>query len=127
MKINYPILRKALGFAFLPTLLVIVVAMFATLSFTSVFEFLLSDSGWAIVLRIILLIVEVGLVWGLYEHYSKREEIKKVIDEIDDDSLYRKIGKEKEVYELFNDSFSSNPFTYKARKISSNIIILKKF
>lgn len=126
MKINYPILRKALGFAFLPTLLVIIVAMFATLSFTSVFELLLSDSWWAILLRIVLLVIEVGIVYFMYDYYLTQEKTKKAIgDAIQQDSDWESTSGGQRIGYIgtWNDSYRDS---YATKRINKDLYLVKR-
>lgn len=66
---DYKALVKALKFIFLPTLAVLLFIWFATLSLTGVLSFIVSDSGWAIAVRILLLLIEGALVWWMYDKY----------------------------------------------------------
>lgn len=57
---------KALSFMFLPTVGVILFMMLACWSVTKPFIFLTSDNGWAILIRVLITALEIGLIVYLY-------------------------------------------------------------
>ena len=70
---NIPALTKALKFACLPTLSLLVLLFFAFFSITKTVAFISSDDGFAIFLRIIAFLGEVLLVGIYYDKYRKEE------------------------------------------------------
>ena len=128
--INYVALRKSISFLFLPTLTLIVMACFITISFSTPFTFIVSDSEGAIVTRFFILLVEVGLTIYMYFHYLKVEEEKKELELInkvaETEGLDWKDQKKFDsVWQIFSghDDYST---TYSKHKINDNLIIIKK-
>lgn len=119
---NYKILARALKFAFLPTLSVFVCIWFAVLSVTDVFQFLLSDSGWAIAMRIFLLIVEVAIVAYMYFYYLKEEKIKEGLRSEDGWEVKGDTGDY--VRDVCSWGYGSKKI--KVKKIDSETVIIKK-
>lgn len=72
---NIKVLAKALRFACIPTLSVIVLLFCGFFSISKTIDFLQSNNGWAIALRIILAIGEITLIVVMYRQYLK-EDIK---------------------------------------------------
>lgn len=73
---NIKILMQALKFACLPTLSILVLLFFGFFSITETFAFISSNSGWAIALRVAIVLAEGALVWYMYDHYLKIETEK---------------------------------------------------
>lgn len=73
---NLKVLGKAMGFMFLPTLGVLLMLIVGFFDPIAMWNWIKSDAGWAIATRIILFVVEIGLVVVLYYQYLD-EEIKK--------------------------------------------------
>jgi len=71
---NIKVLMQALKFACLPTLSILVLLFFGFFSITETFAFISSSNGWAIALRIAIIIAEGGLVMYMYFHYLEIEE-----------------------------------------------------
>lgn len=77
---NTKALMQALRFACLPTISVLILLFFGFFSITKTIAFISSDNGWAIAIRVILVIAEMCLIWFMYEIYDKQikaEEKKK--------------------------------------------------
>lgn len=76
MKTKY--LFQALRFACLPTLSVLMLLFFGFFSISKTLEFISSNDGLAIAIRVLLFIAEVGLILSMYDYYKKigeREEV----------------------------------------------------
>jgi hypothetical protein len=69
-----------MGFMFLPTLSVLLIVFFWFFSWTSFVAFITSTSEGAGLLRVILLALEIGLVYFMYDIYTQ-EEIQKQLKE----------------------------------------------
>lgn len=69
MKIKY--LFQALKFACLPTLSILVLLFCGFFSISKTIDFISSDSGWAIALRVLLVIAEIVLIIVMYLQYEK--------------------------------------------------------
>lgn len=125
MKINYSILKKAIGFAFIPTLVVVAVAMFATLSVSTVFSYLLSDSWSAILIRCVILVFEVSLVVFMYFNYLEKHKIEQATGEaIESDSEWTDINSNRVAYlGDWNDSYKDK-YTYK--RITNDLYLVKR-
>lgn len=65
-RMNLKILFKAMSFMFLPTLGVMLLLLVGFWSATDLWKFIISDTGGAITIRILLFIAECGLVIGMY-------------------------------------------------------------
>ncbi len=69
--INTKALIKAMQFLCLPTLSLLIIIFFWFFSWTDFIAFLTSKSGWAGALRVGVVILEVILVYYMYEYYCK--------------------------------------------------------
>ncbi len=82
MKTKY--LLQALKFACLPTLSVLVLLFVGFFSVTKPLAFISSDNGFAIALRVLLVIAELSLVYYMYKMYEeedKKQELLKINNE----------------------------------------------
>lgn len=70
---NYKALIKALQFACIPTISVLILLCFGFFSITKVLDFISSDNPLAIALRIILFIAEILLIWWMYDKYNTED------------------------------------------------------
>lgn len=72
-------LLKALKYAFIPTLLLIIVTLLTTLSFEKTYQFFMSpDSN---VVRFCVIIIEAFLFYFLYVKYDKEQVLKDAIND----------------------------------------------
>lgn len=69
---NTKYLFQALKFACLPTLSVLTILFFGFFNISNTIAFISSSNGWAVFLRIILVIAEIALVVIMYKHYEKQ-------------------------------------------------------
>lgn len=84
---NLKAVYYALSRMFLPTLSVVIIALMWTLSPTKTFDFILSDTFWAGVLRIVLLLAEMFWFYYLYDDFINDEELNKEINELESNSM----------------------------------------
>lgn len=73
---NMTALTKALKFACLPTLSLLLLLFFAFFSISKTIEFISSNDGLAITLRIVAFVAEVALIVYYYTVYAKEEVLK---------------------------------------------------
>jgi hypothetical protein len=67
---NWKVLLKAMKFSLLPTLLTFTLLFLGFMSFTDAFNFLTSNNGWSIFVRISLFIAEMSLIFYMYKRYE---------------------------------------------------------
>lgn len=118
---NVTALTKALKFACLPTLSLLALLFFGFFSITKTIEFIASDNGWAILLRIVAFLAEVFLVLYFYDKY-KTEEILEGNINIFNKTKYNST---KELYKL-KDSWSSSDNYYVYDTNDSNVVCIKR-
>ena len=82
-------LLYALNRSLLPTIVIAIIALFWTLSFTEVFNFLTSKTTSSAIIRVVILIAEV--VWFVFLYNIKEEEldINEEINNIDNFTEYK--------------------------------------
>lgn len=73
---NFKYLFKALRFACLPTLSVLVLLFFAFFDIGKTIAFISSDNAAAIILRICLVLAEIALIIIMYNEYEKKDLIE---------------------------------------------------
>lgn len=78
--LNKRALLKSLSFTFLPTVIVLLVVLLVTFDFQIFLNLLLGKTGWAYLLRIVLLVAEGALVWYMYGYYKARPAEKNYVD-----------------------------------------------
>lgn len=99
--VDLKILGKAMGFMFLPTLGVLTMLLVGFFDPVAMWTFIKSDNGWAVFTRLIVFLIEVGLVTGLYHYYKYEERIKGYFKT--KDSIQReRIDKDTTVRYMFN-------------------------
>lgn len=118
---NVTALTKALKFACLPTLSLLALLFFGFFSITKTIEFIASDNGWAIFLRIVAFLAEVFLILYFYEEY-KKEEIINGIKATNKGS----ISSYKEIYKIKNYWSSSDIYIVYETEDSNTVIIKRK-
>lgn len=123
-QMNLKILGKAMGFMFLPTLGVLLMLLVGFFDPIMLWNWIKSDSGWAVFTRIIIFILEVGLVTILYFDYLKKEikENAKSIKGSEEEMCYNT-----DLYALWGDRKDNDHFKfYKTKTEDSNIIIIER-
>lgn len=122
MKTKY--LFKALKFACLPTLSVLILLFFGFFSISKTIDFISSDSGWAIFLRVLLVLLELALVIIMYHHYKDTDFDKQEIPNMcatEGKERYRSLG----LYELFSDCNNGDKY-YSYKTEENNVIVIKR-
>lgn len=133
-QMNFKILGKAMSFMLLPTLSVLLVLLVGFFDPIAMWNWIKSDSFWAIITRLVIFILEIGLVTSLYFNYleednKKKEEILKqevldgkhnIPDEIE--TYYNK-----SIYSLWDDLKTDVYYNFCYNKtIDPNIIIIER-
>ena len=90
-QMDLKILGKAMGFMFFPTLGVLLMLLVGFFDPIAMWTWIKSDSGWAVFTRIIIFLIETGLVTALYFDYLEKDKIEKI------NSENKVIDKQKEV------------------------------
>ena len=122
--VDLKILGKAMGFMFLPTLGVLTMLLVGFFDPVAMWTFIKSDNGWAIFTRLVVFLIEVGLITGLYYHYKNEEFIHKSME--DKDSLLCEQRTEATwLRHLFDESRDGNKyFVFKTSK--KNIVVVER-
>lgn len=123
---NFKILGKAMRFMFLPTLGVLLMLLVGFCDPIAMWEWIKSNSGWAIFVRTALFIIECVLVGIMYDYYMKQEKVVSEIKQAMDGVIS---GEEESIYyssEIRNHfSAGSNGRYVKIKTSDPNIIIIK--
>ncbi len=117
-------LLRALKFVCLPTASLLLLLFFGFFSITKTIDFISSDSGWAIFLRVIVFLGEIGLVVYLYLIYLKEEtknEIIKKANGLTKENVYA----DKRTRDLFYNASYSDEYV-KHTTESKDIIIVER-
>lgn len=122
--INLKILGRAMGFMFLPTLGILTLLLVGFFDPVAMWNFVKSNDGLAVFVRVILFIAELVLVVILYKRYEKEEMIKNINN--DKDHLRsRKISSSTVVYDLFEQgSYRDSHRIY--RTSDDNVIVVER-
>ena len=72
---NIKILLKAMSYMFLPTLAVLVMLLVGFFDPVAMWEFIKSNNGWAIFIRVVIFIIEIVCVVILYYKYAEENSI----------------------------------------------------
>lgn len=73
---DFKILGKAMGYMFMPTLGVLLMLLVGFFDPIAMWNFIKSDNGWAIVIRVVLFLAETGLIYVMYQHFLKKDIIE---------------------------------------------------
>ncbi len=124
MKMKY--LAQALRFACLPTLAVLLLLFFGFFSIDKTMAFISSDNGWAIGLRVILVIAEIGLVYVMYNEFEEKGEIEERRKKagIDVDEVGKILEYNNPVYQLVRGW--NHDDEYKAYKKEGDIVLIQR-
>ena len=127
-QMNLKILGKAMGFMFLPTLGVLLMLLVGFFDPIMLWTWIKSPSGWAVFTRVVLFLLETGLVILMYFYYLEEENKNKLKSECKIDlSSEKQVSKYTDVYEVFNDKTSSDSYTYyKNYTENPNITIIER-
>lgn len=114
----------ALKFACLPTLSLLVLLFFGFFSISKTIDFIASNNGWAIFLRIFSVIVEIALVWFMYNKYLKEESLKTAGKSV---ATGTRISNQDRIFECFGDTYSNNLNNYYLHRTEhSDVIVIKR-
>lgn len=119
-------LFQALKFACLPTLSILTLLFFGFFDIAKTIEFISSDNGWAIALRVFLVIAEMLLIYGMYDYY-KTEGDKKEIRErtgLTDNDKGNYVSYSTSIYHL-HENWGSQ-CNYKAYIKSDDIVLIER-
>lgn len=124
MKTKY--LFQALKFACLPTLSVLTLLFFGFFDIAKTIAFISSDSGWAITLRVLLVIVEAILIYIMYNHYEIEGDKKDKRDKagISENEDGTPVDYSKSIYDLRRNWGSSDKYKYYTK--SDDIILIER-
>ena len=127
-QMNLKILGKAMGFMFLPTLGVLLMLLVGFFDPIMLWTWIKSPSGWAVFTRVILFLLETGLVILMYFHYMKEENKNKLKSECKIDPLSEiPIGKYTDIYEVFKGGTSGDSYNYyKNYTENPNIVLIER-
>lgn len=128
-QMNLKILGKAMGFMFLPTLGVLLMLLVGFFDPIMLWTWIKSPSGWAIFTRVLLFLLETGLVILMYFHYLEEENHNKYIAECDDVKVNRSNRKSVPGIDNMYDLFPRDgvPYTYfKIPTEDPNIVLIER-
>lgn len=106
------LLLKALKFACLPTLSVLVLLICGFFSITKAIAWISSDQGFAITIRVLLVIAEIALIWYMYSLYVEEEKLKKMLEGEDISLTPIRTTYDKYLYNMFNDASHNDTYQY---------------
>lgn len=119
---NFTALFRALKFACIPTLSVLVILFFGFFSINETLAFISSNNGWAIFIRIACMIGELVLIAYFYEKY-RREEI---LTKYERTGNKYKIYHHTDAYQLFKDQDYKDYKYYSYETADSDIMIIER-
>ena len=123
-QMNLKILGKAMGFMFLPTLGVLLMLLVGFFDPIMLWNWIKSDSGWAVFTRIIIFILEVGLVTILYFDYLEKDINKKSKEGLCNKEP-EQINPNSYIYNLFKYNDSNHSY-YKTETEDPNVIFIER-
>lgn len=113
----------ALKFACLPTLSLLVLLFFGFFSISKTIDFISSNNGWAIFLRILSVIIEIALIWFMYNKYLKEECLKSGGKTV---SAGHKTSANNEICHIFGDSrYTKNEYSLH-KTDHPDVIVIKR-
>ena len=122
---NFRILWKAMSFMFLPTLSVLCLLLVGFFDPIALWEFIRSNSGGAIFVRVILFIIEVTFVAYFYFKYLYEEEFEAALKDPESKCKKgRQINSYTEARGMLNSSSDNEIFLYDTA--NPNIKIIQK-
>lgn len=110
-QMNFKILGKAMGFMFLPTLGVLLMLLIGFFDPIDMWNWIKSDSGWAIFTRIIIFILETGLVIHLYFDYLKKEIKEKALNGVKP-GIKQNVYYNKALYQIWPDGKDNGYYNF---------------
>lgn len=103
---NLRLILKAMSFMFLPTLGVLVILLVGFFDAAAMWDFIKSNNGWAIFVRVTLLLAEIILVIVLYYYYQEQEEKELVLSGEGNKMFKTNASYDTELQKLFSGSVS---------------------
>lgn len=103
-QMDLKILGKAMGFMFFPTLGVLLMLLVGFFDPIAMWAWIKSDSGWAVFTRIIIFLIETGLVTALYFDYLEKDKIEKINNDNKVIDKQKEIRYDQDIRYLFSDT-----------------------
>ena len=124
-QMNFKILGKAMGFMFLPTLGVLLMLLIGFFDPIMLWNWIKSDSGWAIFTRIIIFLLETGLVILLYFDYLKKDQIENIHKKNRSENNNKSLGYSTYVRDFYENGQSNDNYTLTYTE-DPNIVIITR-
>lgn len=121
---NLKVLGKAMGFMFLPTLGVLLMLVVGFFDPMAMWNWIKSNDAWAIFVRIVLFIAEVGLVVVMYFYYLDEEIKNAALKGTKGQFAYMTRNYRTELREVFGNSSSDDHFKIFETE-SSNVRVIE--
>lgn len=123
---NFKILGKAMSFLFLPTLGVLLLLLVGFWDPIALWNFIKSNSGGAIFVRVLLFIIETGLVITMYFYYLDKDEREQALnDDVGSKKAEkRRIHKSNYIENAYPDTSSGKSYDFWVYPTSSQDIIM---
>lgn len=118
---NLTALTRALKFACLPTLSLLLLLFFAFFSISETIAFISSNDGIAIALRVLAFITEIVVVWIYYDKYNKED----IFSGKSTKSNRRSIGARTDIYDI-NHRWSSSDDYFVMDTEDPNIVYVER-
>lgn len=122
---NFKILGKAMGFMFLPTLGVLLMLLVGFFDPIQMWNWIKSDSAWAIIVRIFIFVIEISLITYLYFDYLKKEINENIKKETGSDGICKSISYSTYARNMFDDTSSSDKYILEYTK-NPNVVIIER-
>ena len=124
-QMNFKILGKAMGFMFLPTLGVLLMLLVGFFDPIQMWNWIKSDSAWAIIVRIFIFVIEISLITYLYFDYLEEEINENIKKETESDGTCKSINYSTYARDMFDDASSSDKYILKYTK-NPNVVIIER-
>lgn len=121
---NLRVLGKAMGFMFLPTLGVLLMLVVGFFDPMAMWNWIKSNDGWAIAVRILLFLAETGLVVVMYFYYLEKDAKDGALKGTKGQPAYVSRSYRTELREIFHNASSDDHFKIFDTE-SSNIKVIE--
>jgi len=128
-QMNLKILMKAMSFMFLPTLGVLLMLLVGFFDPIMLWTWIKSPSGWAVFTRILLFILEIGLIALMYFHYLEEYNKEEYLKGCDDVKINRTNMRSASRLDTLLEMFPSDRGDYKYFKTPTenpNIVLIER-
>jgi len=125
-QMNFKILSKAMGFMFLPTFGVLTMLLVGFFDPIAMWNFIKSNDGWAITIRIFIFIAEVSLITTMYFQYLKEDIKKQFMTGETPVKSSRNVDSYTDVKDLFNNRNSNDKYIGHSTENKNLILIERK-